>query len=95
MAFALLILAALAAGAPPAPPVQAEPTVAGRSLDKVVCKRMKRTGSLVATSRLCMTRREWIRSAEVNQNEWGQLQGVQGSSREDQPTFTYGTPPPQ
>ena len=93
MAFALLILAALAAGAPPAPPVQ--PTVAGRSLDKVVCKRMKRTGSLVATSRLCMTRREWIRSAEINQNEWGQLQGVQGSSREDQPTFTYGTPPPQ
>jgi hypothetical protein len=95
MAFALLTLVALAAGAPPAPPVQAEPTVATRSLDKMVCKRMKRTGSLVATSRLCMTRREWIRSAETNQNEWGQLQGVQGSSREDQPTFTYGTPPPQ
>ena len=94
MALALLTLIALAAGSPPAtPPVASEPKSSARSLDKVVCKRMKRTGSLVATSRLCMTRREWNRSADVNQSEWGQLQGVQGNSREDMPTFTYGTAP--
>ena len=40
------------------------PQVAGKSPDEVVCKRVNKTGSLVAHSRLCLTRREWIRYAE-------------------------------
>ena len=78
-------------GATPGPPGV---KVAGREMDQVVCKKQLRTGSLVASSRLCMTRREWALSAERNQNEWGELQGIKGSTREDQPTFPGGTPPP-
>lgn len=58
-----------------------------RSPDQIVCKRITKTGSLVSHSRLCMTRREWSQYAERNQDEWGSMQGRQGSSREDQPTF--------
>lgn len=70
-------------------------TASARDLDKITCKRITKTGSLVAYSRLCMTRREWGRSADRNQSEWGEMQGMKGSSREDQPTFTGGTRPPQ
>lgn len=62
-------------------------TIGGRSPDEVVCKRITKTGSLVAHSRLCLTRREWIRYAEENQDRYGEVQGRFGSSREDQPTF--------
>ena len=68
---------------------------AARDLDKTICKRITKTGSLVAHSRLCMTRREWSRSADRNQSEWGEMQGMKGSSREDQPTWPGGTRPPQ
>lgn len=61
--------------------------IAGRSPDEVVCKRVNKTGSLVTHSRLCLTRREWIRYAEQNQDRYGEIQGRFGSSREDQPTF--------
>ena len=81
MAFDLLILGALAAATPVEPPAPPEPKVADSSLDKLVCKRIKRTGSLVASSRLCMTRREWNRSAAITREEWGALQGIQGNSR--------------
>lgn len=37
--------------------------------DKVICKRSLKTGSLVASSRLCMTAREWSQRAEKNQEE--------------------------
>ncbi len=74
-------------GAPAATKVAA---AGARSPDEVVCKRIGKTGSLVTHSRLCMTRREWIAYAERNQEEWGSMQGRQGSSREDQPTWTGG-----
>jgi len=45
--------------------------IAGKSPDEVVCKRSTKTGSLVAHSRLCLTRREWVQRAEANQAEWG------------------------
>lgn len=61
--------------------------IAGKSPDEVVCKRVTKTGSLVSHSRLCLTRREWIRYAEENQDRYGEIQGRFGSSREDQPTF--------
>jgi TonB family protein len=62
-------------------------TIGGKSPDEVVCKRITKTGSLVSHSRLCLTRREWVRYAEENQDRYGEVQGRFGSSREDQPTF--------
>ena len=41
-----------------------------RSPDEVICQRSPKTGSLVAHSRLCMTRREWIQRADANQSDW-------------------------
>jgi protein TonB len=68
--------------------------VASKSPDEVVCKRVNKTGSLVTHSRLCLTRREWIRYAEQNQDRYGEIQGRFGSSREDQPTFASEMPAP-
>ena len=65
-------------------------TASGRSPDQVICKRQSKTGSLVSHSRLCMTRREWVAYAERNQDDWGSRHGKQGSSREDQATWTVG-----
>ena len=62
-------------------------SIGGKSPDEVVCKRITKTGSLVSHSRLCLTRREWVRYAEENQDRYGEVQGRFGSSREDQPTF--------
>ena len=62
-------------------------SIGGKSPDEVVCKRITKTGSLVAHSRLCLTRREWIRYAEENQDRYGEVQGRFGSTREDQPTW--------
>ena len=61
--------------------------IGGKSPDEVVCKRITKTGSLVSHSRLCLTRREWIRYAEENQDRYGEVQGRLGSSREDQSTW--------
>lgn len=69
-----------------APPAKTA-LIGGKSPDEVVCKRVSKTGSLVSHSRLCMTRREWTRYAEQNQDRYGEVQGRFGSSREDQPTF--------
>ena len=79
---------------PGSAPVSAKVTSGrARNMDEVVCRKQLETGSLVKSSRRCMTRREWALSAERNQNEWGELQGIKGSSREDQPTFPGGSPP--
>lgn len=69
-----------------APTVQVA-LIGGKSPDEVVCKRITKTGSLISHSRLCLTRREWVRYAEENQDRYGEIQGRFGSSREDQPTF--------
>jgi TonB family protein len=75
---------------PNAAPSAKVASIGGKSPDEVVCKRIEKTGSLVAHSRLCLTRREWIRYAEENQDRYGESQGRFGSSREDQPTFPTG-----
>lgn len=72
---------------PGAVPTAKVASVGGRSPDEVVCKRITKTGSLVSHSRLCLTRREWSRYADRNQDQYGEIQGRFGSSREDQPTF--------
>jgi len=72
---------------PGAAPATRTASVGGKSPDEVVCKRVSKTGSLVSHSRLCMTRREWVRYVEQNQDRYGEVQGRFGSSREDQPTW--------
>lgn len=56
--------------------------VGGKSPDEVVCKRQPRPGSLVAGSRLCLTRREWAAYAQQTQDEFGELQGRLGNTRD-------------
>jgi TonB family protein len=56
--------------------------VGGKSPDEVVCKRQPRPGSLVAGSRLCLTRREWAEYAQRTQDEFGELQGRLGNTRD-------------
>jgi TonB family protein len=76
----------------------AAPTTKFASSDKspgeVVCKRIAKTGSLIAHSRLCLTRRQWREYDEQNQDRWGEIQGKYGHSREDQPTFPSSMPSP-
>ena len=42
----------------------------GRSPDEIVCQRQAKTGSLVAYSRLCLTRREWDQRGEAVRGDW-------------------------
>lgn len=48
--------------------------------DKVICKRIEKTGSLIAHSRLCLTQRDWTRYEDETQDEWGALQGRKGTT---------------
>jgi TonB family protein len=61
--------------------------IAGKSPEEVVCKRVNKTGSLVTHSRLCLTRREWIRYAEENQDRYGEIQGRFGTTNSVEPEF--------
>lgn len=66
------------------PGKSASPKVAdakAKAADEIVCRRISRTGSLVANSRLCKTRREWGQDSDRHQREWGELQGNLGNSR--------------
>lgn len=49
--------------------------------DEIICRRQLRTGSLVATSKACMTRREWALATKWTQDEWGGLQGTLGNTK--------------
>ena len=55
-------------------------TSGSQAPDKVICKRVEKTGSLVSRSRVCMTAREWSQQADQYQDEYGALQGRQGST---------------
>lgn len=55
-------------------------TAGGKAPDKVICKRVEKTGSLVSRSRVCMTAREWSQQADQYQDDYGALQGRQGST---------------
>ena len=89
----MLISAAIAAAPAQNSTVQStNGEVAGKSPDEVICKRVNKTGSLVSSSRLCLTRREWIRYAEENQDRFCEIQGRYGSSHPQEPEF--GALPP-
>lgn len=63
------------AAAPPPKPV----TVATVP-EKVVCKRVPKTGSNVSTERVCMTRRDWQNASDESRREFEELQGKKGST---------------
>lgn len=71
---------------PGAAPAAKVAMIGGKSPDEVVCKRITKTGSLVAHSRLCLTRREWVRYAEENQDRYGEIQGKYGNTHGFEPT---------
>ena len=52
-------------------------------LDKVVCKKSIRTGTLAAVERTCMTNREWARQSDDSREPWDEMQGRKGSTKGD------------
>lgn len=65
---------------PGATPASAPKVAAADNPDKIICKRVPKTGSLVTHSRLCMTAREWEHKSDQFQDDWGSLQGRYGST---------------
>lgn len=55
--------------------------MAARADDKVVCKRTRITGSLVATSKSCKTQRQWDRDSQRVKQEMEGLQGIKGAKQ--------------
>jgi|SRR5581483_9778957 len=50
-------------------------------LDKVVCKKTVRTGTLAGVERTCMTTREWTRQSDDAKEAWDEMQGRKGSTK--------------
>ena len=67
-------LPASAASLPAPKPVQPA------ELDKVVCKKNVRTGTLADVERTCMTVREWARESTETRDFWEDLQGKKAST---------------
>ena len=65
---------------PNASPVVTQQVASADTPDKIICKRIPKTGSLVTHSRLCMTAREWELKSDQFQEDWGSLQGRYGST---------------
>jgi protein TonB len=64
---------------PPSSTPLASPTpVKASGLDKVVCKKSIRTGTIGGIERTCMTMREWGRQADELRQPWEELQGRKG-----------------
>ena len=51
---------------------------AGEGPEKTICKRVTKTGSLVATERVCMTKNEWQRASDESREPWDEMQGRKG-----------------
>jgi TonB family protein len=49
-------------------------------LEKVVCKKTIRTGTVGAVERTCMSRRDWARQADEMKEPWEDVQGKKGST---------------
>ena len=62
--------------------------VSAKTSEKLICKRILKTGSLVIHSRLCLTARDWDRYAEQTQEDWGSLQGRKGHTNGSMPTWS-------
>jgi protein TonB len=59
----------------------ASPTaVASNALDKVICKKTVRIGTLAGFERTCMTQREWNTQSDQERDMWAEIQGKKGAS---------------
>lgn len=54
--------------------------IASSALDKVVCKKTVRIGTLAGFERTCMTVRDWDRQANEMKQPWDDLQGRKGTT---------------
>lgn len=72
--------AATYSGQPAAPAIRIAGAAAPAS-EKKICKRSLKTGTLATYERICLSKAEWERHRQRNQEEWGELQGSKGSSR--------------
>jgi periplasmic protein TonB len=64
-------------------PLAAPKPVQTSDLDKVVCKKSIRTGTLAAVERTCLTVREWARQSDETKEPWDEMQGRKGSTKGD------------
>ena len=81
----LLLQAAAVTAAPQAAPQQlaaTETNAAVSTKDKMICKRQVRTGTLAGYERICRTKAEWQAASERARDEWQEIQGTKGSSRD-------------
>lgn len=58
-----------------------DPRGKASELDKVICKKNVRTGSIADVERTCMTVREWARQSDDSKAPWEELQGRKGSTK--------------
>ena len=58
--------------------LSAPQAIASSALDKVVCKKSVRTGTLAGFERACMTQREWNRTSDEEKQPWEEMQGKKG-----------------
>lgn len=58
----------------------AKPVKVAAAPEKMICKRVPKTGSNVATERVCLSRRDWQTSSEDSRREFEDLQGRKGST---------------
>ncbi|MBW0007060.1 MAG: TonB family protein [Sphingomonas sp.] len=54
--------------------------VASAELDKMICKKSVKTGSLASTERTCMTLRDWNKMSDDAKEMWQDIQGKKGST---------------
>ena len=73
LAIVLLGLSSVAEPAAPAPTAPVAATEATDPMDKMVCRRILETGSLVRGKRECHTKRQWAYLDEQHQNSARQL----------------------
>jgi TonB family protein len=55
--------------------------------EKQICKKTVRIGTLADVERTCMTTLEWARQTDEERAMWSEIQGKEGSSREDMCKF--------
>ena len=63
-----------------ATPLATPRPVQSAELDKVVCKKSVRTGSLADVERTCLTLREWTRQSDESKEVWEDIQGKKGNT---------------
>ena len=58
--------------------VPPKPVNAASAPEKLICKRIPKTGSHAAFERVCLTKAEWARAADESRQPWDEMQGRKG-----------------